>query len=154
MSSSSHSSNGYNKEINKFLGEDREHDAHGCLQINSVSSDTCVSAEITGLKDDLANFRSYVHDEVVPEVRKLTSMVSRVETTLKNSTANNVLPKAEIVVAGGEGIKSTIVLNVISGKWRCLAATYECEGASSFHNENLMYVLGGSVGLSFFLAVD
>lgn len=52
----------------------------------------------------------------------------------------------EIVLAGGEGIKSTIVLNVVRGKWRCLAATYECEGASSVVAGNQMYVTGGSVG--------
>ena len=100
--------------------------------------------EICGLKSDLNEFRSYVQKEIVSEMRKLTSAVSKIEKTLiGNSSCES---RAEIVVAGGEGIKSTIVLNVASGKWRCMAATYECEGTSSVLYKSQMYVAGGSVG--------
>ncbi len=111
------------------------------------SEHPCPREEIRELKSDLAKVRSYVQDEVVKEIRKLTSAVGRIEGTLIHPNENSSREfRAEIVVAGGEGIKSTIVLNVASGKWRCLAATYECEGASSVLYKNHMHIAGGSVG--------
>lgn len=113
----------------------------------SSSEHSCPRTEISELKSELAKFRSYVQGEVVTEIQQLTSIVTRIEETLIQSSGKSSLePRAEIVVAGGEGVKSTIVLNVASGKWRCLAATYECEGASSVLNENHMHIAGGSVG--------
>ena len=103
--------------------------------------------EIRELRTDLAQFRSLVQKEVITELRQLTSTVGRIERTLMQSSGNSsVESRAEIAVVGGEGVKSTIVLHVANGKWRCLPASYECEGASSVVNGNQMYVAGGSVG--------
>ena len=109
--------------------------------------DSSTPKGICELKNGLVELRCYVQDEVLTEVRKLTTSVDRIEKKLAQSSEENFLEsRAEIIVSGGEGVKSTIVLNVASGKWRCLAATYECEGASSIINQNRMYISGGSVG--------
>lgn len=144
----SHLNSGLDKE--KY-GEQKDHEQtkyDQCSKSNiSPSQQPCTSKEIGELKTELAQFRSFVQKEVITDLRKLTSTVDRIERTLIQSSGNNSLEsRAEIVVAGGEGVKSTIVLNVANGKWRCLPATYECEGASSVLNENQMYVTGGSVG--------
>ena len=142
--------------LNSGFDKEKYEEQQDCEQTKGDQSDMpnippsqqpCAGEEIIELKTDLAQFRSYVQKEVINDLQKLTTTVDRIERTLIQSSGNSGLEsRAEIVVAGGEGVKSTIVLNVANGKWRCLPATYECEGASSVLNENQMYVTGGSVG--------
>ena len=128
----------------------KEYDCDHCGKTVSYKGSSETSSkreEICGLKSDLSEFRAYVQKEIVGEMQELTRAVNRIEKRLIQSNgASSSESRAEVVVAGGEGIKSTIVLNLASGKWRCMAATYECEGTSSVLYKNQMYVAGGSVG--------